>query len=364
MKIFSNIKIRNNKIIAGFLALAVITVASTPVVANASIFSIFGEIFTNRSVGAAQMSLNSQNMPLLEAPINSDPLILSKEEVVLVGSNSSVLASESGPLGSSADMLESKTSGGQISVYTVKKGDNLSEIAQLYGVSVNTILWANNLSKNSTLKEGQDLVILPISGINHVVKSGETLSGIVKKYSADMDEVLAYNDLSINSTLKAGDEILLPDVDIAEPAPIPSSGKVAPNGTSRYLGGSGPYYPGYYAMPIKGAHKTQDVHGWNGIDFGAPTGTPIYAAADGVVTVSTANGGWNKGYGNYVVINHPNGTQTLYGHASAVLVKYGESVKKGDQIALVGSTGKSTGPHLHFEVRGAVNPFSKKYLGY
>ncbi len=363
MKLYSNSTVKNNKIIRGFLSLVVLSAVSIPTTASASVFSIFGDVFTNKSVGAAQMSLNSQNIQLLEAPINADPLVLTKEADIVM-TNSSVLDSEAGPSGSSADVLEAKSINGQISVYTVKKGDNISSIAKLYGVSVNTILWANNLSKGVALKEGQDLIILPISGINHVVKNGETLSGIVKKYGADMDEVLAYNDLTVNSVLKLGDEILMPDVDIAEPTAVASKTNSSTAGTSRYLGGSGPYYPGYYAMPIYGAHKTQDTHGWNGIDFGAPIGTYIYAAADGVVTVSTMNGGWNKGYGNYVVINHPNGTQTLYGHATAVFVKYGDSVKKGQVIASVGSTGKSTGPHLHFEVRGAANPFSKKYLGY
>ncbi|MHB1118154.1 MAG: M23 family metallopeptidase, partial [Minisyncoccota bacterium] len=119
-------------------------------------------------------------------------------------------------------------------------------------------------------------------------------------------------------------------------------------------------YAGYYTNPLPAGHKTQGIHGYNGIDIGAPTGTPIYAAAGGTVIVSrfrTLSNPWFGGYGNYVIIEHPNGTQTLYGHMSAVYVAVGAHVDKGQPIGEVGSTGKSTGPHLHFEVRGAKNPF-------
>ncbi|HEU5114585.1 MAG TPA: M23 family metallopeptidase, partial [Candidatus Paceibacterota bacterium] len=88
----------------------------------------------------------------------------------------------------------------------------------------------------------------------------------------------------------------------------------------------------------------------------APIGTPIHAAASGVVIIARS-GGYNGGYGSYVVISHPNGTQTLYAHMSKVIAHQGDAVEQGDLIGLVGSTGKSTGPHVHFEVRGAVNPF-------
>jgi murein DD-endopeptidase MepM/ murein hydrolase activator NlpD len=99
------------------------------------------------------------------------------------------------------------------------------------------------------------------------------------------------------------------------------------------------------------------LHGWNAVDIGAPRGTAIYAAAAGTVIVART-GGWNGGYGNYVVISHPNGTETLYAHMSKVLASAGEQVAQGDTIGLVGMTGLATGNHLHFEVRGAANPFA------
>ena len=108
--------------------------------------------------------------------------------------------------------------------------------------------------------------------------------------------------------------------------------------------------------PLPSAVRTQGIHGYNAVDLAAPFGTPIVAAASGRVIVSRS-GGWNGGYGTYVVIDHPDGTQTLYAHMSRVAVWQGAQVVAGQVIGYVGSTGRSTGPHVHFEVRGAVNPF-------
>jgi len=117
----------------------------------------------------------------------------------------------------------------------------------------------------------------------------------------------------------------------------------------------GPVFEGYYMRPADG-RKTQGLHGYNGIDIGGAVGDPVYAAADGEVIISRS-GGWNGGYGNYIVLRHANGTQTLYAHNNKNLVSITDVVVKGQIIGLVGSTGKSTGPHLHFEIRGAKNPF-------
>jgi murein DD-endopeptidase MepM/ murein hydrolase activator NlpD len=108
--------------------------------------------------------------------------------------------------------------------------------------------------------------------------------------------------------------------------------------------------------PIVGGRKTQGLHGHNGIDLGAYYGAPILASAEGDVIIS-ATSGYNGGYGRYIVISHTNGTQTLYGHLSANIVSAGDHVTQGQVIGAMGSSGKSTGTHLHFEVRGAKNPF-------
>ena len=258
------------------------------------------------------------------------------------------LVAENGPSGASADLSQHKPTSDQISIYVVHEGDTLSQIAEMFNVSVNTIRWTNDIS-GTGIRPGQTLIILPITGVRHTVAKGETLGSIAKKYKGDLDEIAGYNGLGVDASLAVGSVIIIPDGEIA--APAKSSGSTAPS--SSY---SGPSYAGYYVRPIPGAPKTQGLHGHNGVDFGGPVGTPVIAAASGDVIISR-DYGWNGGYGNYVVIRHPNGTQTLYAHLSRNAAAAGESVEQGDVIGYVGATGKATGPHLHFEVRGAKNPF-------
>jgi murein DD-endopeptidase MepM/ murein hydrolase activator NlpD len=113
----------------------------------------------------------------------------------------------------------------------------------------------------------------------------------------------------------------------------------------------------FFSKPVANGIKTQGIHGHNGVDIAASFGTPILAARDGYVSLVRGGDGWNGGYGNYVVITHENGIQTLYAHMSGIDVLQGQKVLRGDQVGRMGSTGESTGVHLHFEVRGAKNPF-------
>jgi murein DD-endopeptidase MepM/ murein hydrolase activator NlpD len=118
-----------------------------------------------------------------------------------------------------------------------------------------------------------------------------------------------------------------------------------------------PSYPDYYSCPTTGV-LTQGLHGRNSVDIAAPVGTPLLASASGIVTISKSNGTWNGGYGNFVVISHDNGTQTLYAHMRNTVVAPGEKVYQGTKIGYIGVSGMTTGPHVHFEVRGAKNPFA------
>ncbi|MES3031442.1 MAG: peptidoglycan DD-metalloendopeptidase family protein [Patescibacteria group bacterium] len=340
---------------AFFAILAIFITFSSPSTAHAGLFS-FIEDWTADEASAktlgASPAINSQNMALLQAPINSNPNASATvfDDPVVSGS---AFVAEIGPAGTVAEVEERIST--QISLYTVRDGDTLSGIAQMFGVSVNTILWANDLPKGSAIKNGQTLVILPITGIRYTVKRGDTIKGIVLKYKANLEEVLEYNDLTVSSTIVVGDVIVIPD---AEPTAVPVS-RLA---TSRQPATTahdtnGPFYPGYYIRPITGGSKTQGLHGHNAIDIGAAIGTSIRASAEGTVISSISNGGYNGGYGNYVIISHDNGTQTLYAHNQKNFVKAGDRVEQGQLIAKVGNTGKSTGPHLHFEIRGAKNPF-------
>jgi LysM repeat protein len=240
------------------------------------------------------------------------------------------------------------TKAGEISVYVVREGDTLSEIAAMFDVTSKTILWANDITNPARIRPGDSLIILPITGVRHVVKTGDTIAAIAKKYQGDAADILAYNQLSEGTELAVGDTLIIPDGTISAPAPV----RTAASGVRAVSSGSA----AGFTHPVPGAVRTQGIHGYNGVDLAAPVGTPILAAATGEVIVARS-GGWNGGYGTYIVIKHPNGTQTLYAHNSRNAVAVGDQVSAGQVIGYVGNTGRSTGSHLHFEVRGARNPF-------
>jgi murein DD-endopeptidase MepM/ murein hydrolase activator NlpD len=290
---------------------------------------------------------NSQNIQILQA--NAFPLATGGGEIIT--ENDSALLAEVGPLGTVSD-IKSEYLSDEIVNYVVRKGDTIGAIAKMFNISQNTIIWANDLKKGQALVEGDTLVILPVSGVEYTIKKGDTLRGIAKKFNADVDDIGIFNGITVETILGVGDEIIIPDGEIVS---IPSSGSGSSKPKSNY---SGPSYVGYYMRPVSGGHRTQGIHGHNGVDLGGlPIGSPVVASADGIVIIAKGNGGWNGGYGNYVVISHSNGTQTLYGHLSSTKVSVGQKVEQGQTIGLLGNTGKSTGPHLHFEIRGAKNPF-------
>ena len=317
-----------------------------PISVHAGIFSSLAGFVSEPvevSETADEIDYSPIQTPLLSATKNDPVAAIGGGDINVSGG---ALVS-SGPV--SDDQKAASRNSGEISVYTVREGDALSQIAEMYGVTTNTILWANDIKKASNIQPGDTLVILPIVGVRHEVKDGETLASIVKKYDADLDEVLDYNNLASADDLTVGTELMIPGGSVhtttkvaARPAPTKSSGAV--NSGS------------YFSHPVPGAIKTQGIHGYNGVDLAAAYGTPIRAAASGEVIVSKSSG-WNGGYGQYIVIKHNNGMQTLYAHLSRNDVSVGDWVQQGEVIAAMGSTGRSTGTHLHFEVRGGTNPF-------
>lgn len=341
---------------------SIISLSFFPNKAHAGIFSFLTDIVggeasaeTNDSSTTQDKSIsNSQKMEVLEAVINSEPNPIKSIDDEPKMLNNTLIA-QIGPSGTVSDIEESEKNG-QISLYIVREGDTLSNIAEMFDVTVNTIIWANDLNKNTVLKKDQKLIILPISGIKYTVKKGDTIKSIVSKYKTDLTEVLQFNDLAMSSVLKVGDTIIIPDAEPGEESY--KSSLIAKNSkvNTSIIDSSGPFYPGYYNRPIDGGYKSQALHGHNGVDIAAPIGTSIHASAEGTV-IASMTGGWNGGYGNYVVIAHPNGTQTLYAHNQKNFVKVGDRVEQGQTIAKLGSTGRSTGPHIHFEIRGAKNPF-------
>jgi murein DD-endopeptidase MepM/ murein hydrolase activator NlpD len=337
-----------------FIFIAVLTFSKT---AHAGLVSFVSSLLGSNQASAnmrnPQPPKNSQTLAILAAHANIDPTADTPADAVPVDDGEALIADIA-----ATNATSTETGSGQISTYAVRQGDTISSVAKMFDVSVNTILWANNLTGKSVLQPGQTLVILPISGITYTVKKGDTIKGIAQKFKADEEDILTYNDLTAAS-LQIGDIVIVPNVE----APIPSGSQTpkrkitkVPNEPLLDNIASWPSYPGYYIRPLVIGTLTQKLHGHNAIDIGAPSGTPIMAAAQGTIIISKNNGGWNGGYGNYVVISHPNGTQTLYSHMSRVAVKIGQNVTQSQTIGYVGNTGLSTGNHLHYEVRGAKNP--------
>lgn len=244
--------------------------------------------------------------------------------------------------------------------YEVQSGDVIGSIAARFGVSIETVLWANNLSLRSYIRPGDKLKIPPASGVLHIVKSGDTVSKIARTYNAEADEIVKANKLQKDGAdIVIGEELFVPGgekpVERRVVAATPSRalrGVAAPPPSVSAPAGSG------YIWPTSVRRITQ-YFGWKhtGVDIAGPVGTPIYASKAGTVIKSQC--GWNGGYGCYVIIDHGGGVNTLYGHESQLYVSVGDVVEQGQVIAAMGSTGRSTGPHVHFEVRvsGArVNP--------
>jgi len=328
------------------LLLAVAILA--PAVARAGVLSDLWASLTSvaRADSTPAPEANLQKMTLLKPAQNVDPTAArGGGDIVIV--DDSALMPEEGPAGTMADIEKPRNA--TISVYIVRSGDTLSGIAEMFGVSPNTILWANDLPRRATLRIGQSLTILPVTGVKYTVKSGDTLASIAKRFGANEEEILSFN--GIEGTLVAGAEIIIPDGELpaAATASRPASARPIAQGTAAQIG--------YYMRPISGGTRTQGVHGYNAVDIAAPSGTAILASAGGEVIVARASG-WNGGYGSYVVVQHANGSQTLYAHASKIIVSVGQTVQQGQVVGYVGRSGKATGPHVHFEIRNGVrNPF-------
>lgn len=245
--------------------------------------------------------------------------------------------------------------------YQVEAGDVISTIAQKFSISVQTILWSNDLTYYSLIKPGITLKILPTTGLLHKVQRGDNLSAIAKKYQADADKILSYNKLASAEEIAIDQDLIIPDG--IKPATAKSTvtyNRPSQSGNSNTVPAKASVInTGTKLLWPTAAKRISQYFSWrhSGLDIAGPVGTAIYAAESG--TVETA--GWNKGgYGYYIIINHGNGMRTLYGHASKLYVSAGQKVTRGQTIMAMGSTGRSTGPHLHFEVRigGFKNPLS------
>lgn len=244
--------------------------------------------------------------------------------------------------------------------YIVKVGDNASKIAYRFGLKVSTLLWANNLTVKSQLSPGDTLRVPPLDGVYYTVKARETLSEIAKAHDTDIQKITAYNPIRQN-IIQVGQEIFIPG---AQRTFIAAKAAPANNYASirETRSGAGIASLNYrLRRPTQGI-LTQGYHSNHyGIDIGNKRNTPIYASAPGTVKIAR-EGGWNYGYGTYLIIDHGDGVETLYAHNTTLKVAVGDYVKSGQLVALMGNTGNVWGPtgiHLHFELRingRKVNP--------
>jgi LysM repeat protein len=335
----------------GFDAVLLATAVIVPFSVQAGVFQSFidSEITTTETIVSQANDDSLLDVSVLAAAQNPDPFDASSGYDVIA--QDGVLVS-AGPVGKE-EMIAKRSNGGEINVYTVREGDSLSQIASMFDVTANTILWANDLPRASAISPGDTLIILPIAGVRHVVKKGDTIAAVAKKYEGNAEEILSFNQLSSDTDLSIGDTLVIPGGSLhVEPVKVVAKETKKSKTTAKQTVASG----ASFSHPIPGALKTQGIHGYNAVDFGVGVGATVRAAASGDVIVSKS-GGWNGGYGNYIVIKHKNGVQTLYAHLSRNDVAVGSSVSSGESIGASGNSGKSTGPHLHFEVRGGKNPF-------
>ncbi len=373
---------------ACFVFIIVLSVASMPSKANAGFFSDLVTKVLGNNIQASEIESidskvnthNSQTVPLLEASVNPDVKNIKDEpELMIVGDDA--LSANTGSYGTDSISKQYATSA-EITTYTVKKGDTLEKIAKKFGVSKNTIVSSNDSVNNakSPLSVGQVLTILPIDGVAYTVKKGDTVTGLAKRYNATSKDILEYNDLTKASDLQIGDTIVIPGGDapkivekektpikVADKKPSIASKESSVNEEERAVSveieipssNESPVVASSgFIWPVSAGvgRISQGLHDDNAVDLAAPKGTPIYAPKSGTVLIADGSG-WNGGYGLYVVINFNGGGQMLLGHMSKVTAVAGEQVNQGDLIGYVGSTGKSTGNHIHLSSRGSKNPY-------
>ena len=245
---------------------------------------------------------------------------------------------------------------GEILNYTVADGDTVSSIASKFGISADTIRWQNDLTKDK-IKVGGTLQILPVTGIAHKVQKGDTVYSIAKKYDAEAQAIVnfPFNTFSNDETfeLAIGQTVIVPDGVMPAPSVTPRIRQVTPSAGTVVASGQ-------FVWPTQGTITQRYSWYHPGIDI-ANNAAPVVMAADaGRVEYA----GWDaSGYGNMVLIDHGNGYKTRYGHLSQIMVISGQTVARGNAVGKMGSTGRSTGTHLHFEIyKGGTRPNPLLYL--
>lgn len=240
--------------------------------------------------------------------------------------------------------------------YTVLTGDTVSSVADKFGVSADSIRWQNSLSGDK-IKIGQTIEILPVTGIAHKVQKGDTVYSIAKKYDAEAQAIVnfPFNAFANDETfeLAIGQTVIVPDGVMPKAASTPRVRQITPSAGTVVASGQ-------FVWPTQGTISQRYSWYHPGIDIANNTAPLVVAADSGRVEYA----GWDgSGYGNMVLIDHGNGFKTRYGHLSQIMVISGQTVARGNSVGKMGSTGRSTGIHLHFEIyKGGARPNPLLYL--
>ena len=328
-----------------------------------SLFLILGAVFLNALIFARMTDSTSYRAtdrwsfggPVESAKASGDPLpdILVNSGAAAV-SNADILTDSYGSLAGNSEPLSNiRALRGGLKKYKVKKGDTISSVAAEFSLTTETIHAANPTLKSRALRVGDELTILPVPGILYELKDGDSLEAVSNRFHVATNLIKQYNPNYQKLFEAPGRMVILPYA------------KALPNVdyVNRYVGGLMDL-KNYFILPARG-WNWGELHEYNAVDIADKCGAPIYASAEGLVIpdekFGEGPGGWNNGYGLFVLIEHPNGTRTRYAHNGKNLVKPGDYVAQGQEIALIGNTGNTHGPtgcHLHFEVYGARNPFA------
>ncbi len=298
----------------------------------------------------------SSNASEEKIPSNKNTFISSARNFLSDFSEMSFLQNDSLVGVSSPVMITSKVLGSigigigietrqEIIKYKVKADDTLSSLAAKFNISLETILWANDIKK-SIIKIGQEITILPVSGVLYTVKKNDTLGAIAEQHKAEIKDIIAFNGISEEGNVFIGDPLIIP-------------GGQMPKKVSQIA--QTPVANSYFIFPCEG-RISQGLHYYNAIDVANNCGKPVVAASGGIVQMA----GWIKIGGKRVTILHSNGVATYYGHLSTILVGPGQNVSTGEVIGYIGNTGYTlgaTGCHLHFAVIGARNFLANYSVG-
>jgi len=357
-------------IVHGFIVFLILIVTSQNIFAkeNDNIFEggslivrLIGQMHTDGETGETiiEEKKSEQAPPVSMATSGSSTSLLPEmNEIPADGEN---LASTEGT--TESQILDPSAVGGlepneaRVSVeeYIVQGGDTISSIAEKFGISVNTILWANTLNERSLIRPDDKLSVPPVSGVLHKVKSGDSLDKIASRYSVSADQILEFNRLADANDLNIDELLIVPGGVMPEaPRAVP---QIQPRQSGFAIRLPSLFTPpppvkvspgNRMQWPAATRKINQYFRGWihTGVDLECSYGQANYAADDGVVIRS----GWARGYGYSVEIDHGGGIRTLYGHNQKNLVRAGQRVSRGQAIGMCGSTGRSTGTHLHFEV--------------